>query len=63
LQSINVSGGAAPTSTPIPAPTSTPVAVTATPTMAPTGPGQTMIFIGGLGAILSGIGIILLFAL
>jgi len=63
LQTINVSGAAAPTSTPTPAPTSTPVVVTPTPTMAPTGPGQTIIFIGGLGAILSGIGIILLFAL
>jgi len=55
------SGSAQPTETPIPttsAPTVTPI-----PTVAPTGPGDTIMTIGALGAILTIIGAILLFAL
>jgi len=57
------SGSAQPTETPTTTTISTPTVTTPIPTVAPTGPGDTIMTIGALGAILTIIGAILLFAL
>ncbi|OGG02698.1 hypothetical protein A2W14_01360 [Candidatus Gottesmanbacteria bacterium RBG_16_37_8] len=60
-QAVTIAGGAA--ATPTSTPTTVGVTITPAPTLPPTGPGQIMLFVGALGAIISAIGVFLLLAL
>lgn len=63
-QAITISDAGTVTATPTVAITAQPtLEASATPTLAPTGPGNTVITVGALGAILSVLGLVILFAL